>query len=424
MNNRAIETPHAGKRLQEWRDSWGVVLAAAIGVGISGMHVHFVGTLIKPFELAYGWTRAEVAFGLTLMQLVAPLTYVLSGMLCDRFGARRVALTGVWGFGIGFGLMGLAGPALWTWYAACLSFAFLALACGAIVWSTVVVKRFVHARGLALALSLAGGGFMVSITPMLVLFLVEFTGIRGVFFTISICGTLLMFIPAYFFFHDEKVRGKSEAAAIRSSTPLPGHTVAEALRSRPFWWLAIALFLVASCIGLFVAHLQPMLMDAGLTAQSAASIAFFMGPAMIIGRISIGFLFDIFECRTISAIAFIIPSIACFMLLQLDGNYAMAAVTAVFIGLGMGAEVDVIAYLTSRYFGLRRYGVLFAILVAVNAGAIGLSSVIAGVVFDSLHSYQPMLMVLGIGAIIATLLAATMGKPTRTAEGLTIHGAH
>ena len=29
---------------------------------------------------------------------------------------------------------------------------------------------------------------------------------------------------------------------------------------------------------------------------------------------------------------------------------------ALLIGLGMGAEADIIAYLTSRYFGLRAFG--------------------------------------------------------------------
>jgi MFS family permease len=112
------------------------------------------------------------------------------------------------------------------------------------------------------------------------------------------------------------------------------------------------------------------------------------------------------------------------MLLQMDGSYWLAALTGIFIGLGMGAEVDVIAYLTSRYFGLRRYGVLFAILVAVNAVGIGLSSVVAGAVFDRLHSYQPVLMALGLGALVAVALAATLGKSTRDAEGLIVHGAH
>ena len=412
-----------------------MVLAAAIGVGISGMHVHFVGTLIKPFEAAYGWNRAEVAFGLTLMQLLAPLTYVLSGALADRFGARRVALAGVWVFGLGFVLMGLAGPALWTWYLACAAFAFLSIGASAIVWTTVVVKRFTYQRGLALALSLAGGGFMVSVTPTLVLFLVETTGIRGVFFTIGICGSLLMFAPAWFFFHDEKIAGKNSAQSSAQTSaqpstqttalaPLPGHTVREALRSRQFWWLATGLFLVASCIGMFVVHIQPLLIDAGMSAQTAASVAFFMGPAMIIGRIGIGFLFDIFECRTISVFAFLIPGIACFMLAQMDGSYEMAALTGIFIGFGMGAEVDVIAYLTSRYFGIRRYGVLFASLVAINAVGIGVSSVIAGEVFDRLHTYEPMLIVLGCGSLIAAVLAATLGKPQRALEHETPIAAH
>lgn len=53
-----------------------------------------------------------------------------------------------------------------------------------------------------------------------------------------------------------------------------------------------------------------------------------------------------------------------------------------------------------------------------------LSSVVAGAVFDRLHSYQPVLIALGLGALVAVALAATLGKSTRDAEGLIVHGAH
>lgn len=40
----------------------------------------------------------------------------------------------------------------------------------------------------------------------------------------------------------------------------------------------------------------------------------------------------------------------------------------------MGSEVDVVAYLTSRYFGLRQYGLVFGILISVYGFAVGVSA--------------------------------------------------
>jgi len=50
-----------------------------------------------------------------------------------------------------------------------------------------------------------------------------------------------------------------------------------------------------------------------------------------------------------------------------------AAVSAAALLVGLGAEVDIIAYLTSRYFGLHSFGEIYGYLFAVFAlaGALG-----------------------------------------------------
>lgn len=394
-----------------------MVLAAALGVGIGGIHTHLIGTMIHPFQLAYDWSRAEISLGLTVISYLTPITNLAAGAAVDRFGARATALSGAVLFGLGFLLLGSAGPALWTWYATCTLFAVLHFGVSTVVWTTMVVNRFERQRGLALAMCLMGGAVMVAVTPMLVVFLVDEVGVRGVFFAIALFGTMLMLIPTYLFIRepasvasaDETRSGTQPAGAQQAG--LSGHSLKEAFTSRQYWQLALGLALISTCMGTFMAHIQPMLIDSGMSPTVAASVALFIGPSMIVGRLTTGVLFDRFDPRAVTGCAFLLPVVAAALVMNLDGSYPMSATAGVFIGLGMGAEIDVLAYLTSRYFGLRRYGLLFAILISIYSIGVGTGSFVAGVSFDLLGTYDPVLVVLGGGCLLAAALAATLGRP-------------
>ena len=391
-----------------------MVLTAALGIGVGGIHYYLFGTMIHPFQEAYGWSRAEISLGLAIISYLSPVTSLAAGAAVDRFGARPTALTGAVLFGLGFMLLGSAGPALWTWYATCTLFALLSFGVSTVVWTSMVVKRFERQRGLALAMSLMGGAVMVTVTPMLVVFLVGQVGVRGVFFTVALFGAVLMLVPTYLFVREpasavpvDPIRSGGQQAGTT------GHSLREAFGSRQYWQLAAGLALVSCCMGTFMAHIQPMLIDTGLSPAVAASVALFIGPSMIVGRLTTGILFDHFDPRAVTGCAFLLPVVAAALVMNLDGGYVISATAGVFIGLGMGAEIDVVAYLTSRYFGLRRYGMLFGILLSIYSIGVGTGSVVAGASFDFLGSYNPALVVLGVGSLVAALLAATLGRPDK-----------
>lgn len=81
---------------------------------------------------------------------------------------------------------------------------------------------------------------------------------------------------------------------------------------------------------------------------------------------------------------------------------ALAFVAAVLVGLGQGAELDLIPYLVSRYFGLRAFGEIYgsAFAVFTLGGVVG--PLLMGMGFDSTGSYR---LALGVFAM-ATLTAA------------------
>jgi MFS family permease len=77
---------------------------------------------------------------------------------------------------------------------------------------------------------------------------------------------------------------------------------------------------------------------------------------------------------------------------------------ALFVGLGLGAEVDLIPYLASRYFGLRDFGKVYSTLFAAFALAGALGPLIMGAGFDRTRSYSGPLA----GFLVATMLGAIL----------------
>lgn len=386
--------------------SLGILFAATVAIAIAGVHYHVVGAMVKPLGEAYGWTRGDIAFALTISSVIHPFTNLVVGLLVDRFSARSIALPGISGFAMGLAGIGLAGGPIWTWYAAYVAFSLLGAGASSVVFTKLIVENFSKRRGLALATSLAGAGVLVSTIPGIVLALEQAFGVSGVYPALAVCAFVLMFVPAWAFLPRGAAAAPARAAKGESKAEF-----LEVIRSSILWRLAIAFLFVASCVGTFIVHLQPMLADAGLSREQAAQVALFIGPAMIAGRLGTGVLFDYLPTRLVAACAFSLPAFACLWLWAVPLDFASASLLAVLIGVGMGSEVDVVAYMSSRYFGTRRYGLVFAILISIYGFAVGTSSWLAGKAFDRLGSYDATLLGLTGGVVLAVLLVISIGRP-------------
>lgn len=400
-----------------------MVLAAALGIAIGSIYSHFIGTMIPHLHQAYGWSRGEIAFGLTLIMGINLVASIIVGGLADRVGMRPIALCGVWLFAIGFSLLGFAGPQLWTWYAACVMFALLASTVSAVIWTGGVVKWFKTQRGMALALTLTSGGVMVAITPTIIITLLALVGVRWIFPVVGIVGAILMFIPTWRYFRDRAPASSVDTLSVGTLSidkvitrpvVLPGFTFREAVTGRQFWQLLASFILVALAAGTYLVHIQPMLIDSGLTPAKAATMAFFIGPSMIAGRLLMGMLFDFFDPRFVAAFAFAFIPFAGLVLMNLDGSYPLAIVASILVGLCLGAEVDAVAYLTSRYFGLRSYGVMYAVLGGTYGVGTGVGSALGGFGFDLFGSYDQWIFLLMAGGLLSIILVLTLGLPGRS----------
>jgi MFS family permease len=166
--------------------------------------------------------------------------------------------------------------------------------------------------------------------------------------------------------------------------------------------MALAFALVSASVQGCVVHMAPMLSDQNLGGQAAALGSSLIGAAVVIGRIGTGYLLD----RTFSArLASILFAVAAsgIALLSLGSGPAVFA-GAFLVGLGLGAEVDLMPYLTSRYFGLVDFGKVYSSVFAAFAIAGALGPLIMGAGFDRTRSYSGPLA----GFLVATVLGAIL----------------
>lgn len=397
---------------------WWVVLAAGIGASMSyGPIIAFTfGVFIKPLQEEFGWSRADISLGFSLSLLMLSVTAPFVGQLVDRFGARKVIVPSVLLFGFGIISFYFLSASLWHFYAIYIGLGIVSVGAATLPYLSVVSQWFDKRRGLALGLAMIGVGLGTFFMPSFAQALIDTVGWRSAY---VILGLLVMgvTIPVVVPFLKDTpeqmgLAPDGEPTQRPQTTNATGHAQglrgSEAWRLGTFWLLVAAFFLMSVSVHGCLIHLVPMLTDYGLSAKSAALATSVLGGALLIGRVGAGYLLDRFLASSV-AIGFLAGATLGVFLLwnETVGIFAFAA--ALLIGLGVGAETDLMPYVVSRYFGLRAFGEIYGYVVT----AWGLGGVVGpflmGVGFDSTGSYSTVLMVFMAATLFAAGLMGRLG---------------
>lgn len=404
----------SGRSKQEWNASWRIPLISAIGVGIYAIPNLMLGVLMPDIQAETGWTRLQISSGAGILSVVMVALSPFMGHAIDRFGSRRIALPGLTLFALALAALALAGDSMMSWWIGYSLLAFAALFIKATVWTNAVVSRFEVSRGLAVAITLSGGGIAAAVIPYLTTVLQQNYGWQGAYVGVgAICALVSLPLVWRYFFDAADDQGRSGRSSIKAQrSALPGLSPREALTSRRFIQMALACFLVALAITALGVHFVPMLRGRGVPPLTAAAIASGIGIATIVGRLVTGMLLDKFSGPLVGFCAFSLPVLACAILI-LDPGASMAFAVAIIIGLAGGAEFDVIAYLTARYFGLRHFGLLFGTMAGLVSFGAGIGPMLGARIFDHYGDYQNLLLIIGPTFALSGLLVGTLGAYPR-----------
>jgi len=137
---------------------------------------------------------------------------------------------------------------------------------------------------------------------------------------------------------------------------LPGVEFAEARHSVTFWKIGVGFFFISAVISVLIINLIPLLIDRGLTPIAAAGTAGMMGVAVLIGRVATGYFLDRHSASAIAGIVLSCCALGCVVLTMPNSSGWMLTISVLALGLAATAEVDLVAYLSSRFFSLRAYG--------------------------------------------------------------------
>jgi MFS family permease len=98
----AISNEKSSKIPQEFVRGWPVISAAimGIGLGMSPLPFYTIGVFIKPISEEFGWEPSKVLLALSVYTVFIVFMAPFIGMVTDRIGARKVALTSIIMFGI------------------------------------------------------------------------------------------------------------------------------------------------------------------------------------------------------------------------------------------------------------------------------------------------------------------------------------
>ena len=387
----------------EIKAHWPLLIATAwgCGVGVTGLPFYSLSSFVRAFEVEMAWDRGAITASLLTLTIGMMIGGPIVGRLVDRFGARRVALLSIPLFSVGLLLPLLAQGAAWTLWAAYFFMALVGIGTSPITYTRLLMPRFMAARGLALGITLAGTGMAALLMPPFLAAVMGTYGLVG-----GYVGLALLALSPWFYVliiardHDAPT---GKAAPERAPSAQPGD-----INLRHFWTIGLTFFFVSLGLAGVIVHLVPMMLDAGLTARGAAFVASAVGVGVVLARVIIGWLIDHFHAPFVAAVVFVVAGGGC--LLLGFGGPGVAIVAAVLIGIAIGAEIDLIAYLVSRYFPPPRYAGIYGWQFGFFAIGAGLSPLLIQAFRSPDGHYALSLSLCAVASVLAAIALLTLGR--------------
>lgn len=317
---------------------------------------------ITPIEQEFGWLRSDISFAFSLVAYMIVVVSPLQGMLVDRFGPRRVVLTSIPLFALSLAALYFTPDNINVFYLLWALVPIAGLGLWPLGYLQAVAPWFDRRLGLALGCANAGIGVGSTFLPMLVIGpLIAAYSWRHALLALA---ALVLFVswPVVACCLRESTEGNNVARKLSAASRSFGLSFQQAAREPTFWMLNLAFFLLGMTATSLVTQQAPLLRDAGWTAEETTQLQTTFGFGLLFARIAVGFIIDhVFAPRVMTAVS-VGGAVACVLYAV---NPDLGYVSAILIGLLLGAEFDVLAFLIKRYYGNVAYGRVYGVVFGV-----------------------------------------------------------
>jgi MFS family permease len=367
----------------------GLVMGLALGVR------HAQGIFLVPVTLEQGWSRETFGFAIAVQNLMWGLAQPFTGMIADRFGARRVIAAGLALYGVGlFAMANAASPMAFTLSAGvCIGIALSATSFG-VVYGALSRLMPPARRNWALGLAGAVGGLGQFFLVPTAQGLIDSLGWAGALLALALLCALLL--PCAWPLDDQPGQAGMHEQSLRAA-------LAEAFRHQGFWLLNLGFLACGFQLAFIAAHLPAYLQDKGLPASTAVAGLAVIALSNVVGTYLCGLLGGRFRRKYLLCGIYLLRSaaMALFVLLPLSSGslYLFCAV----MGLVWLGTVPLTNGLVAQVFGLRYLTTLFGFVFFGHQLGAFFGVWLGGYVFDVTRSYD---LIWGVGIALGVMAAA------------------
>jgi MFS family permease len=381
-----------------------VVVASAFTLMLVGFTAAYsFAAFFGAFQDEFGASRGDVALVFSAAAFLRVLAGAPGGMLADRFGARRVALAGV-ALLVAALLLAAVSPSVGARYATYSIGIGLGVGLTYVPSVGAVQPWFGARRALASGIAVAGIGAGNIAGPLLAAWWIGLLGWRGAYVALAIFVLLL---------------GGGAALLLRNKPTTVENpvSIADALRTTPFWLLYASL--VLSCIGLFVpmVHLGAYAQDLGYSATQGVALVSLIGLGSLLGRFTVGPFAD--RMGREASLAAMYAGLGIMLIVWWAATaWWLLALFAVVFGICYGAYVALMPTIVMDLYGPRAVsGITGFLYTGAGLGTL-VGPWLAGLAYDAFGAYD--LPILG-GSLCAFLAAATVVIMMRSEKDQVLH---
>src|SRR5713101_1780443 len=333
-----------------------VILTLALGIR------HSFGLFLQPMSMDNGWGREVFGFAVAVQNLLWGITQPFTGMLADRFGARRVLFAGGLLYALGLVFMANSSTAL--------------------------------GLTLVLGISSAAGSFGQFALLPLALVLISGLGWYSALIALSLLVAVVM--PASFGVADKGYHGTHAAAAGVSLK----EALAEAFSHKGFWLLGVGYFACGFQVVFIGTHFPAFLMDQGLTARDGTICLSLIGLFNIFGSYLAGQLGGRFSKTYLLSGLYAARGVAIALLLAFPLTPASAYLFAAAMGFLWLGTVPLTNGVVAGIFGVKHLAMLSGFVFFFHQLGSFFGGWLGGYLFDRTGSYQLVwLIAIGLSVI-------------------------
>ena len=372
--------------------------------------------IIKDLEADFGWSRSDMTLSISLLTLISAAVHPVFGRLVDRFGVRRTLLPSLLLMAVILVTIPLYLNEIWHLWLAFILVAIFGVANNNLPFIRLVATWFDKRRGLIIGVVASGTGLGLALLPKITEQAVSMYAWQGGFVFYG-CFIIVVTVPVMFFLvrdTPESIGLQADDAGVAApgSTYTVGLTLREAMQTLNFWLLFFGILFASFALWGITNQMGLVLIDRGFTSAMAASVAVSLGLSVAASRLIIGYLLDRVFAPIIGGVVFAMAAMGFALLVYTPGTWSVFVAAALF-GTGLGAEIELIGYMVSRYFGMRRFGTIYGcVFVGFLLGTSGGPYVYARSQ-ELLNSYDPSLKFMMLLMLVTAVMFACMGRYNR-----------